>query len=83
MNIEFSRLMPMQTELRTVLLRDSTLYLDFSEDILFYTEEVPLNFDEMTAALKESIMYNYYYVKKIIVTIQGEQPYVMKPEKPI
>jgi spore germination protein GerM len=72
--IDFLRLFPRNTELHSVILRDSTLYIDFNENILFQDSDTPLNFNETIEMLKSALFYNFHYLKKINVTANGQVP---------
>lgn len=72
--IEFLRLLPRSTKLQSVILRDSTLYIDFNEDILFQDSDTPLNFNETVEMLESALFYNFHHLKKVTVTANGQVP---------
>ena len=72
--IDFLRLLPRNTKLKSVILRDSILYIDFSEGILFQESDTPLNFSETLEMLESALFYNFHFIKKISVTANGQVP---------
>jgi hypothetical protein len=74
-NIENIPIVPEETELRSVMFRDQVLYLDLSEDILFQTSGRPLPLERRMALIKRSVLFNFPWVKEIIITINGEIPF--------
>lgn len=74
--INYLHIFPAKTKLKTTILRNNVLYIDFNEEILFQNSETPLNFSEMISMLKENLNYNFHYLKKIIITVNGEIPFI-------
>lgn len=72
--IDFHRLLPRETAIQSVILRNSTLYIDFNEAILFQDSDTPLNFDETLKMLESALLYNFHYLRKINVTANGQVP---------
>jgi len=72
--VEYSRLLPKEAILNTVILRENNLYIDFSEDVLFQEIDNPLTFNESIALLKECLRFNFHYLREIYITINGQVP---------
>ena len=72
--LDLSRLFPEHTKLQSVILRDSTLYVDFSEDLLFQGRDDPLPFDETIELFRRSLILNFRWIKKMYITINGRLP---------
>ncbi len=76
-DINHSRLLPENTRLLMVMYRPkNTLYLDFSADFVVHDTSMPLNPQEMVSGIKRNILYNFPFVKHIIVAVDGEQLHV-------
>ena len=74
-NIENIPVVPEETELRTVVFRGQVLYLDLSEDVLFQSSGRPLPLERRMALIRRSVLFNFPWVKEIIITINGEIPF--------
>jgi spore germination protein GerM len=72
--LRHDRDVPRSTEIRSLLLRGSDVYLDFSPDILFPEQETSLGFSESLDAIRKTIKFNFPEVDRIIVTVNGEEP---------
>ena len=65
---------PRDVQLRTVLLRDNRLFVDFSEDIVFRDVNSTLSFEEALECINRSIQFNFPVVEKIVYTVNGTPP---------
>ncbi|HOV62271.1 MAG TPA: GerMN domain-containing protein [Spirochaetia bacterium] len=72
--LDLSRVVPRGTRLNSVLLRKGVLYVDFSNDIFLGRKESELSFDEMLAAVRKTILFNFKRIKSIIISIEGQIP---------
>ena len=72
--LDLSRLFPEQTKLQSVILRDSTLYVDFSEDVLFQERDNLLPFEETIELFRHSLIINFRWIKNIYITVNGQLP---------
>ncbi len=76
-DINHNRLVPENTRLLTVMYRQkNTVYLDFSADFVVHDKSMPLNAEEMVSGIKKNIKYNFPFVKRIIIAVNGEQLHV-------
>ena len=74
-SIENIPIVPEGSELQSVMFRDQILYIDLSEDVLFQTSGRPLPLERRIALIRRSVMFNYPWVKGMIITINGEIPF--------
>lgn len=73
-NINYDRLLPLDTEVKSVILRGEKLYLDFSIDPVLQQEGSVLSLPEKIGALKRTIQFNFPSVELITVTFRGQTP---------
>lgn len=74
MDIRHTGVLPKNTKVRSVMVRDRTAYLDFSFDVLFLAEEVNMSFDESLSAVRKTILFNFRKLEDVIITIDGQIP---------
>ncbi len=67
-------LLPQESSIRTIMLRDYRLFIDFSIDVVFQAAEARLSFQEALNCVKKSITFNYPKIEQIVFTVNGEQP---------
>lgn len=73
-SIDHERLVPENTKLLSLMFRDgNTVYLDFSADLVVHDDSSILSLGEMVLGIKKNIFYDFPFVKKIIVSVDGEQ----------
>ncbi|MFO7849930.1 MAG: hypothetical protein R6V67_08220 [Spirochaetia bacterium] len=73
-NIHYDRVLPLDTELESILLREERLYLDFSLDPVVQQEESVLSLSEKIEAVKRTVRFNFPSVELITVTFRGQTP---------
>ncbi len=74
MNIDHNRLVPENTRLLTLMYRQkNTVYLDFSADMVVHDKAFHLSCAQMASGIKMNIKYNFPFVKRIIIAVDGEQ----------
>lgn len=73
-NINYDRVLPLNTEVRSVIFREDRLYLDFSIDPIVQKEGSVLSLPEKIEALKRTIQFNFPSVELITVTFRGQTP---------
>lgn len=66
--------LPQESILQTIMLRENRLFLDFSIHVIFQENESRLSFDEALACVRKTITFNYPQIEKIVFTVNGEQP---------
>ena len=74
MDIRHINIFPPNTRLRSVFVRGSAAYLDFSPEILFLDSQARLGFDELLAAVRQTVLYNFRQLADVIITINGQEP---------
>jgi spore germination protein GerM len=67
-------LLPENTDLHSIMLRDKTLFIDFGDKIIFAQEYIDKNFEWVTDAVKKAVRFNFPSIDTIIITINGQQP---------
>ncbi len=73
-NADYVRVLPQDSSIRTIMLRESTLYLDFSVDVVFQESDSRLSFEEALDCVRKSITFNYPKIDKIVFTVNGIEP---------
>jgi hypothetical protein len=68
------RLFPPSTVLRTLLVRNDTLYINLSVDAILGRRSTESSFEESVAVLERTIRFNYPEIDRVIVAIEGEIP---------
>jgi len=66
--------LPQESALQTLMLRDNRLFIDFSIHVIFQEGESRLSFDESLDCVRKTITFNYPQIEKIVFTVNGEQP---------
>ena len=74
MNIRHTSIFPMNTRLKSVLIREGVAYVDFTPDLLFPGAGARLSFDELLAAVRQTVLYNFRQLADVIITINGQEP---------
>jgi len=72
--LRHDRALAKSTAIRSLLVRGSLVYLDFSPGILFPEGTTSTGFIESLDAVRKSIRFNFPEIKKIIITVNGELP---------
>jgi len=65
---------PPGTKLEKLLYRDKTLYLDLNFMALLPDKRALHSFSNSLLLIEKNIIFNFPYVKKVIVTILGQEP---------
>ncbi len=71
-DLSFKKLLPKDTTVRTCMLRDRTVYLDLSPELIVNQEGTELSVDESLLGIERSIRYNFPGVEDVIFFIDGE-----------
>ncbi|MFO7730763.1 MAG: GerMN domain-containing protein [Spirochaetia bacterium] len=66
--------LPQESDLQTLMLRENRLYIDFSIHVVFQESESRLSFGEALDCVRKTITFNYPQIEKIVFTVNGEQP---------
>jgi len=62
---------PKGTGIRSVLLRDGTVYIDFTSSIVLNQPTILLSFEQMLAGIRKSVLYNFPSVDKVVMYVEG------------
>ena len=73
--ISHSRAMPRGTRLRSLILEAGTVYLDLDESAMFGGPDVRVDAQTGLRAISESISYNFRWVERVVLTIDGNVPF--------
>jgi hypothetical protein len=73
--VQHKRVLPKRAGFRSAILREDVLYLDFSHEVLFGVDDVPLSFQAMLNAVGKTVRYNFPSVKEMVVTVNGQVPF--------
>ena len=60
---------PKGTRIRAVLLRDNTLYLDFTAHLAEPGRQ--LSFPEMLAGIRKTVLYNFPSIENVVIYVEG------------
>jgi hypothetical protein len=74
MDIRHTNMFPRNTRIRSVFVRGAAAYLDFSPDIIFLGSEVKMSFDELLAAIRKTVLFNFRQLSDVIITVEGQLP---------
>jgi hypothetical protein len=77
MDIRHTNMFPQNTRLRSVFVRNQTAYLDFSPEIIFLDSQMRLSFDELVAAIRRTVLFNFRQLSGVVVTVDGQIPGVV------
>lgn len=69
--LEKGRVLPRETEIGPLLLRDDVLYVGFSEHLVFPTGDMAVDFDGMLEGVKRTIEYNYRSIGRVRFFVGG------------
>ena len=72
--LKLSRVLPRNAAVRSILLRDRVLYLDFTQDILFPHGPIDLDFDEMIEAVRRTVLHNFPWIRQIYMFVDKRMP---------
>ena len=73
LNMKLDSLFSSGTKLEKMLYRNKIIYLDLDIKALFPDKKAIHGFDTGIRLLKKNIKFNFPYVKKVVVTISGEE----------
>lgn len=73
-NVNYVPVLPRETTIRTLMLRDKVLFIDFSGAVVSQESDSRLTFEEALKCVRKSITFNYPHIDRIVFTVNGEQP---------
>ena len=71
---ELARLFPSSVALRSVSLRDRTLYVDFSTELVLDLGKVPLDLSRIVQAVANNAYFNFPRLRGVYVFVYGQIP---------
>jgi hypothetical protein len=74
MDIRHTNIFPPNTRLRSVFVRGGSAYLDFSPEIIFLDNKTRLSFDELLAAVRRTVLFNFRQLSAVVITVNGQVP---------
>lgn len=70
-DLKLRRTVPRNTLIRSVLLRDGTLYVDLSEHAVFDAPTIGMTFADITEGIRKTIWYNHPRIQSIVISVNG------------
>ncbi len=70
----YQRVVPQDLEIESVILKQTSLYINFSQEMIFAAASLHQTLDEMIQAVGKSVLYNFPRVKKLYVFVEGQLP---------
>jgi hypothetical protein len=77
MDIRHTNIFPPNTRIRSVFVRNGIAALDFSPEIIFLGSQMRLSFDELVAAVRQTVLFNFRQLSGVVVTVDGQVPGVV------
>lgn len=68
------RLVPVDTRIRSLIVRGDRVYIDFSTEIVTAADQVQETTSRSIQILTHTIQFNFPQIKEVTVTIDGELP---------
>ena len=69
--LRLENVLPPDTGLRSVLLREDVLYIDFTEHLAIFNAGMSVSFDTMLEGVKKSVLFNFPAINDIIIFVGG------------
>ncbi|TVQ40246.1 MAG: hypothetical protein EA384_03770 [Spirochaetaceae bacterium] len=70
-----TRVVARETEVRALLVRGRTVYIDLDPRAMFLQEQLSLNLEEAFAAIRRTIGYNFHRIQDVVITVDGQLPW--------
>ena len=74
------RILPKETRITSLLWRKDSVYVNFSNHILFADGEINYSYKEILHAVGNSILFNFPRVKRLYIFIDGQIPRISAGE---
>lgn len=72
--LEYESIVPVTTKVQSLICRENTLYLDFSRHFFDDLKGFSLPFQERIEYMEKNLLFNYPFIHKVIITINGQLP---------
>lgn len=73
-DVNYVPVLPQESSIRSIMLRENQLFIDFSVNVVFQAADSRLSFQEALNCVRKSITFNYPQIEEIVFTVNGEQP---------
>ena len=73
--IRHGRLVPRSTRISSVALAGKTAYVDLSPEMIFGEQEVRLDVQQGLRGIESTLLYNFRWLDRVVVTIGGQEPF--------
>ena len=75
-NIAHGRALPRETTINSIMLQDRVVYLDLSQEPILARSDVEGLVETGLEAIRRSILFNFRSIDEVVVTIDGNVPFV-------
>jgi hypothetical protein len=62
---------PKGTGIRSVLLREKSVYIDFAATLVLKQPVLQISFSEMLSGIRKSVLYNFPSIEKVFIYVDG------------
>jgi hypothetical protein len=81
-NIAHGRALPRETTINSVMLQDRVVYLDLNRDPILARSDVEGLVETGFEAIRRSILFNFRSINEVVITIEGNVPFVPAYQPP-
>jgi len=71
----YEKIVPVGTKIQSLILRENILYLDFSKHFIDDIKGFSLPAEERLRFIEKNLIFNYPFIKEIVITINGQLPF--------
>ncbi|MBN1687440.1 MAG: GerMN domain-containing protein [Spirochaetales bacterium] len=71
MSLRLEPALPKGTGVRSVLLREKTLYIDFTAHLAVSYQTLDISFSEMLEGVRRSVFFNFPAVEELVIYVEG------------
>jgi hypothetical protein len=83
MGLRLEPAVPNGTAIRSILLREKILYLDFTAHLAISQQAFQMSFSEMLEGIRKSIFYNFPSIEEVFIYIAGSPAEINAEKKPL
>lgn len=73
-DLSMGRVVPQEAEVRALMVRGRTVYIDLEPRIMFLQDQLNLSLEEAFEAIGQTIQYNFRGVRNVVITVNGQLP---------
>jgi hypothetical protein len=73
--LAYEKIVPVETKIQSLMLRDNALYVDFSKHFFDEIKGFSLTPQERLNYIEKSLLFNYSFINKVVITINGQLPF--------